>query len=445
MFKKILIANRGEIALRVIRTCREMGIRTVAVYSEADRDSLHVRYADEDICIGPAPSHQSYLNIAQILSAAEVTDAEAIHPGYGFLAENADFAELCAQCKIVFIGPSPEAIRAMGNKTEAKKTMKAVGVPTVPGSDGVVESAEEARVIANEIGYPVIIKATEGGGGRGLRVAHTDVSLPSAFAAAQSEADAAFGTSEVYVEKYIMDPKHVEIQILGDKRGTVIHLGERDCSTQRRHQKLIEESPCATMDEKLRKEMGDTAVKAAKTISYVGAGTVEFLLNGRKFYFLEMNTRLQVEHPVTEEAYGVDLVRHQILLSLGKRLGITQRSVKLNGHAIEFRVNAEDPERDFAPCPGKITAYHVPGGPGVRVDSHVYAEYVIPPNYDSMIAKLIVRAPTREQVIKRAGRALDEFVIEGVKTTIPLFQAILKNEKFISGHFSTNFINEVFG
>jgi acetyl-CoA carboxylase biotin carboxylase subunit len=444
MFQKVLIANRGEIALRIIRACRELGIKTVAVYSEADRNSLHVRYADEDVCIGPARSGKSYLSIAQILSAAEITDAEAIHPGYGFLAENADFAELCGQCKIKFIGPSPEAIRRMGDKSEAKRTMKAAGVPILPGSDGLVASSGEARELANKIGYPVIIKATAGGGGRGMRIAHTDVSLANAFAQAQSEAESAFGNSGVYIEKYVMRPKHVEIQILGDSRGSVIHLGERDCSIQRRHQKLIEEAPCVAVDEKLRREMGDAAVKAARAVAYEGAGTVEFLLDGRKFYFMEMNTRIQVEHPVTEEVTGIDLIQQQLLIAAGERVPKSQRHVKIEGHAIEFRVNAEDPDNNFTPSPGKITAYHVPGGPGVRVDSHVYAEYVVPPDYDSMIAKLIISAPTRQMAIRRARRALDEFVVEGIKTTIPLLQRILRHERFLSGQFTTNFLAEHF-
>lgn len=440
--RKILIANRGEIALRIIRTCREMGLRTVAVYSEADRDSLHVRWADEDICIGPARSGRSYLNIAQILSAAEITDADAIHPGYGFLAENADFADLCEQCKIVFIGPSGKVIRTMGNKAEARKTMKRAGIPIVPGSEGIVESLEAARDVAHKIGFPVIIKASAGGGGRGMRIAHTEVSLNSSFASAQAEAEAAFGDGSVYVEKYIMNPKHVEVQILGDKKGGVIHLGERDCSTQRRHQKLIEESPCVVIDDKLRRELGDTAVKAAKSVGYVGAGTVEFLLDGRKFYFMEMNTRIQVEHPVTEEVTGLDLIREQIRLADGKKVPFAQKHLKLRGHAIEFRINAEDPDRDFQPSPGKITAFHVPGGPGIRIDSHIYAEYVVPPDYDSMLAKLIVHAPDRDKAIARARRALDEFVIEGVKTTIPFHRMILTNERFLSGHFTTNLIDE---
>ncbi len=446
MFRKILIANRGEIALRIIRTCREMGIRTVAVHSVADEDSLHVRFADEDVCIGPPASQQSYLNIAQILSAAEITDADAIHPGYGFLAENADFAELCEQCKIKFIGPSAEAIRRMGDKAEARRLMKSAGVPIVPGSDGTIATPEEALELANKIGYPVIIKAAAGGGGRGMRIAHTDVSVRAAFAAAQAEAEKAFGRGAVYVEKCLMNPKHVEIQILGDARGGLIHLGERDCSVQRRHQKLVEEAPSPAVDEKLRREIGEAAVKAAKSVGYAGAGTVEFLLDGRKFYFMEMNTRLQVEHPVTEEVLGgLDLVQLQIQIAAGERLPLAQKAIRPQGHAIEFRINAEDPERQFAPCPGRITAYHVPGGPGVRVDSHAYAEYVIPPYYDSLIAKLIVHASSREEAIHRAARALDEFVIEGVKTTLPFHQQILHHERFLSGHFSTQLVDEMTG
>ncbi|MBI1785316.1 acetyl-CoA carboxylase biotin carboxylase subunit [Candidatus Sumerlaeota bacterium] len=443
MFQKILIANRGEIALRIIRTCREMGIRTVAVYSSADRDSLHVRYADQDICIGPGPSKLSYLNIAQILSAAEITDVDAIHPGYGFLAENADFAQLCEQCKIKFIGPSSEAIRKMGDKNVARKTAKDNKIPLLPGSDGPVKNPEEARVIANKIGFPVIIKASAGGGGRGMRIAHTEVSLPSAFQAAQNEAEAAFGNGEVYIEKYLLNPRHVEIQILGDSKGNIIHLGERDCSTQRRHQKLIEESPSPGVDDKLRRFMGDAAVKIAKAVNYEGLGTVEFLVDGREYYFMEMNTRIQVEHPVTEEVIGLDMVRQQLLVASGEKLTLTQKMVQFRGHAIEFRINAEDPDKNFTPSPGKITAFHVPGGLGVRVDTHAYDEYVIPPFYDSMIAKLIIHAGSRDEALKRAARALDEFVIEGIKTTIPFHQMMLRNEKFLSGNFTTNSLAEI--
>ena len=442
MFKKILIANRGEIALRIIRACRELGIRTVAVYSEADRDSLHVRYADEDVCIGPAAGGASYRNIPQIISAAEITDADAIHPGYGFLAENASFAEVCEQCKIKFIGPPPEAIRRMGDKAEARRMMIKAGVPVVPGSDGVIKTVDEAVRVAHKIGYPVIIKAVAGGGGRGMRVASSDIALAGALSTAQAEAEAAFGTPDFYIEKYIQNPKHVEIQVLADQYARVIHLYERDCSVQRRHQKLIEESPCPALDERTRRDMGAKAIKAARAVRYQGAGTVEFLYDGKKFYFMEMNTRIQVEHPVTEEVTGIDLIKEQIRVAAGEALGIRQKQVELRGHAIEFRINAEDPDRGFAPNPGKITIWHVPGGPGVRIDSHAYAEYKIPPYYDSMIAKLIVHGRTRAEAIARAQRALDEFVVEGVKTTIPAHQKILKMEPFLKGDYNTGFMEE---
>ena len=442
MFKKILIANRGEIALRIIRACRELGIRTVAVYSEADRDSLHVRYADEDVCIGPAAGGASYRNIPQIISAAEITDADAIHPGYGFLAENASFAEVCEQCKIKFIGPPPEAIRRMGDKAEARRMMIKAGVPVVPGSDGVIKTVDEAVRVAHKIGYPVIIKAVAGGGGRGMRVASSDIALAGALSTAQAEAEAAFGTPDVYIEKYIQNPKHVEIQVLADQYARVIHLYERDGRVQRRHQKLIEESPCPALDERTRRDMGAKAIKAARAVRYQGAGTVEFLYDGKKFYFMEMNTRIQVEHPVTEEVTGIDLIKEQIRVAAGEALGIRQKQVELRGHAIEFRINAEDPDRGFAPNPGKITIWHVPGGPGVRIDSHAYAEYKIPPYYDSMIAKLIVHGRTRAEAIARAQRALDEFVVEGVKTTIPAHQKILKMEPFLKGDYNTGFMEE---
>ncbi len=442
MFKKILIANRGEIALRIIRACRELGIRTVAVYSEADRDSLHVLYADESVCIGPPASSASYRNIPQIISAAEITDADAIHPGYGFLAENAQFAEVCGQCRIKFIGPSPDSIRRMGDKAEAKRTMRKAGVPVVPGSEGVVKSVDHAIKIARDIGYPVILKASAGGGGRGMRIAHTDVALAGAFSTAQAEAEAAFGNADVYIEKYIQNPKHVEIQILADSHARAIHLFERECSIQRRHQKLIEESPCVTLDNRTRRDMGAKAIKAARAVRYQGAGTVEFLYDGRRFYFMEMNTRIQVEHPVSEQVTGIDLIKEQIRVAAGEPLGIRQKQVELRGHAIEFRINAEDPARGFTPNPGRITTWQVPGGPGVRIDSHAYAEYVIPPHYDSMIAKLIVSGRTREEAIARSHRALDEFVIEGVATTIPAHQKILRNEKFISGEYTTGFMEQ---
>jgi acetyl-CoA carboxylase biotin carboxylase subunit len=442
MFKKILIANRGEIALRVIRACRELGIRTVAVYSEADRDSLHVRYADEDVCIGPPAADKSYNNIAQIISAAEITDADAIHPGYGFLAENPHFAEVCEQCKIKFIGPSAHAIRQMGDKSMAKKMMMKAGVPVVPGSKGVLAGLDEALQVAHEIGYPVLLKASAGGGGRGMRIAHSDVALGGALATAQGEARAAFGNGDVYMEKLIQNPKHVEMQILADRFARVIHLGERDCSVQRRHQKLIEESPCATLDEKLRRDMGAAAIRAARAVHYEGAGTVEFLLVDRKFYFMEMNTRIQVEHPVTEVVTGIDLIKEQIRIAAGERLGYRQKDIIFQAHAIEFRINAEDPDRSFAPCPGRITTFHVPGGPGVRIDSHAYAEYLIPSHYDSMIAKLIVRGKDREEAIARANRALDEFVVEGVATTIPFHLKVLRNERFLSGQYSTSLVED---
>lgn len=441
MFRKILIANRGEVALRIIRACKELGMQTVAVYSEADADSLHVKFADEDVCIGPAPSSESYLNIARIISAAEITDAEAIHPGYGFLAENARFAELCETCKIKFIGPKPDAIRRMGDKAEAKRTMREAGVPCVPGSDGIVTDQKEARAIADEIGYPVIIKAAAGGGGRGMRVAHTPIALSTAFVTAQAEAEKAFGNPGVYIEKYIENPKHVEVQILADEHGNVLHFGERDCSVQRRHQKLIEESPCAILDPETRRRLGEAAVRAARAVGYQNAGTIEFLMDKDKnFYFMEMNTRIQVEHPVTEEVTHFDLVQAQIRIAAGEKLTLKQEDITLHGHAIECRINAEDPYRNFMPSPGRLTTYHVPGGPGVRVDSHCYEEYTIPPFYDSMIAKLITWAPTREECIARMRRALDEFVIEGIATTIPFHREVMDSEEFRSGRFGTNFV-----
>ncbi|MDI6783999.1 MAG: acetyl-CoA carboxylase biotin carboxylase subunit [bacterium] len=444
MFQKILIANRGEIALRVIRACKELGIKTVAVYSEADRDSLHVRFADESFCIGKAPSNQSYLNIPALISTAEITDSEAIHPGYGFLAENAHFAEICASCNIKFIGPPPAAIRAMGDKAQARKTMQAANVPIIPGSDGPVKTIEEARLVAHKVGYPVMVKAAGGGGGRGMRVAHTDISLVSALGTAQAEAESAFGNPEVYLEKYIEEPRHIEFQILADQYGNVIHLGERDCTIQRRHQKLIEESPSVALDSSLRKRMGDTAVLAAKTVGYSNAGTIEFLLDKhRRFYFMEMNTRIQVEHPVTELVTGLDIMKEMIRLAAGEQLGYSQREFSLRGHAIECRINAEDPAKNFMPSPGKITAYHAPGGPGVRVDSHAYQEYIIPQHYDSLISKLIVHGPTREVAISRMLRALDEYIIEGIKTTIPFHRQVLTHPDFRRGKMSTHFIEKI--
>ncbi len=439
MFKKILIANRGEIALRVIRAARELGIRTVAVYSEADRDALHVKFADEAVCIGPPAGRQSYLNVPQIISAATVTNSDGIHPGYGFLAENANFAEICASSGITFIGPHPDAITAMGDKALAKETMKKAGVPVVPGSEGVLSTVEDARRVAGEIGYPVIIKATAGGGGRGMRIVRSTDELENAFRTASHEAESAFGNAAVYIEKYIEQPRHVEIQVMGDRFGTVVHYGERDCSIQRRHQKLVEESPSPALTPELREAMGVAAIKGAKSVQYVGAGTIEFLLDkDKQFYFMEMNTRIQVEHPVTEEVYGVDLVKQQIRMAAGERLRRTAR--RPEWHVIECRINAEDPEKNFRPSPGKITDLHFPGGFGVRIDTHVYAGYEIPPFYDSLIAKLIAKGRTREEAMDKMYHALDEFIIEGIKTTIPFHKKLMKDERFRSGNFDTKFI-----
>ncbi|MFM8512921.1 MAG: acetyl-CoA carboxylase biotin carboxylase subunit [Bacteroidota bacterium] len=440
MFKKILIANRGEIALRIIRTCKEMGIQTVAVYSTADRDSLHVRFADEAVCIGPPKSADSYLNIQQILAAAEITNADAVHPGYGFLSENARFAEVCRDYNIKFIGPTPEAIRSMGDKITAKETMKKAGVPTVPGSDGLLGSDAEAKALAKEIGYPVIVKATAGGGGRGMRVIWKEEELVPAMESASMEAAAAFGNDGLYMEKYIEEPRHIEIQVVGDQFGKACHLSERDCSIQRRHQKLIEESPSPFMTDELRTRMGEAAVRGAMAVQYEGAGTIEFLVDKyRNFYFMEMNTRIQVEHPVTEEVIDYDLIKEQIKVAAG--IPISGKSYIPNMHAIECRINAEDPYNDFRPSPGKITTLHVPGGHGVRVDTHIYSGYVIPPYYDSMIAKLITVAQTREEAIATMERALSEFVVEGVKTTIPFHQKMLKDPNFLSGNFNTQYLN----
>jgi acetyl-CoA carboxylase biotin carboxylase subunit len=443
MFKKILIANRGEIALRVIRACRELGIRTVAVHSVADKDSLHVKMADEDVCIGPAPSKKSYLDMKQILAAATLTNADAIHPGYGFLSENARFAELCQKCNIGFIGPSADAISRMGDKAEAKRTMKAAGVPCIPGSEGIVESLEDARTWAGKIGFPLIIKAVAGGGGRGMRVVHELDELDNQYNMASSEALVAFGNGGVYMERYFTTPRHVEIQLMADGFGNAVHLGERDCSVQRRHQKLVEEAPSPAVDETIRQAMGAAAVKGALAVNYCGAGTMEFLLDeDGSFYFMEMNTRIQVEHPVTEMVTGFDLIREQILVASGERLSFTQDQVAVRGHAIECRINAEDPSLGFRPCPGPIEALHVPGGPGVRWDSHIYAGYVIPPNYDSMVGKLIVHAPTRQQAIDRMLRALDELVVKGPATTAMLQKKVLDSAIFRSGQFSTKFLEE---
>ncbi|WDL97026.1 acetyl-CoA carboxylase biotin carboxylase subunit [Alicyclobacillus sp. ALC3] len=443
MFKRVLIANRGEIAVRVIRACHELGIETVAVYSEADRDALHVQLADEAYCIGPTPSKNSYLHIPSLMSVATLTGVDGIHPGYGFLAENSDFAEVCEACGITFIGPSAYAIETMGDKSVAKETMKTAGVPTVPGSDGLLTDADEAVRVAHEIGYPVIIKATAGGGGKGIRIVHDEESLKQAVATAQREAESAFGNGGVYLEKYIERMRHVEIQVLADRHGNVIHLGERDCSVQRRLQKLVEESPCPVLSEETREAMGQAAVAAAKAVDYVGAGTIEFIysLDG-SFYFMEMNTRIQVEHPVTEWVTSVDLVREQILAAAGEPLSVRQEDIHLTGHAIECRINAEDPERNFMPTPGPVIEYLPPGGIGVRVDSAVYTGYTVPPYYDSMVAKLIVWAPTRELAIARMRRALSEFRIEGIKTTIPFHLKLMDNEAFRAGDVTTRFLEE---
>ena len=439
MFKKILIANRGEIALRIIRTCREMGIRTVAVYSTADKDSLHVRFADEAVCIGKPQSSDSYLNIQHIMAAAEITNADAIHPGYGFLAENANFAEICAQYNIKFIGPTPEMIRSMGDKITAKETMIKAGVPVIPGSVGLLESVAEAKKLAKEMGYPVIIKATAGGGGKGMRVMWNESEVEHAYSTAKIEAAASFKNDGIYMEKFVEEPRHIEIQVAGDQFGTVCHLSERDCSIQRRHQKLVEESPSPFMTPELREKMGSAAIKAASAINYESVGTVEFLVDKhRNFYFMEMNTRIQVEHGVTEEVISYDLVKEQIKIAAG--VPISGRNYEPKIHAIECRINAEDPYNDFRPCPGKITTLHTPGGHGVRVDSHIYAGYTIPPYYDSMIAKVIAVAQTREEAINTMERALSEYVIEGVKTTIPFHKQLMKNEEFRKCNFTNKFI-----
>ena len=443
MFKKILIANRGEIALRVIRSCKELGIKTVAVHSTVDKHSLHVHFADEDICIGPPNSKQSYLNMKQILAAAELANADAIHPGYGFLSENAKFAEMCEENRLTFIGPSPASIRAMGDKSQAKATMKAAGVPTIPGSDGLVHNLKEALAAARAVGYPVIVKATAGGGGRGMRVALNDDELGKLYPVASSEALAVFGNGSVYLERYFTEPRHIEIQLMGDKHGNMTYLGERDCSIQRRHQKLIEESPSPAVSPEVREKMGKVAVAGAKGAGYFNAGTIEFLYDkDASFYFMEMNTRIQVEHPVTEAVTGIDLVRAQILVAAGEKLEFSQKSILMAGHSIECRINAEDPFNDFRPCPGTIAEFHLPGGMGVRVDTHCYSGYEVPPNYDSMIAKLIVHAPTREGAIARMLRALDEFVIVGIKTTIPIHKRILQHPLFVKGHYSTKFLEQ---
>lgn len=442
MFKKILIANRGEIALRIIRACKELGISTVAVFSEADEDSLHVRFADEVVKIGPGPSNESYLNIPRIISAAEITNADAIHPGYGFLAENAQFAEICESCGIKFIGPSSDMIARMGDKAFAKARMKKAKVPTIPGSDGIVKDLKEAIVIADKIGYPIILKATAGGGGRGMRVVREVKELENAFITASGEAEAGFGNAALYMEKFFEHPRHIEVQIMGDRYGNVVALGERECSIQRKHQKLIEESPSPVVDEKLRKQLTEAAISGAKEVNYESAGTIEFLLeeDGR-FYFMEMNTRIQVEHPVTEAVFSMDLLKRQILLAAGEKIDEVMKEYKLRGHAIECRINAEDPDKNFRPSPGKIESFHIPGGPGVRVDTHAYAQYVIPPFYDSLIAKVITNGKDRAEAIGRMKRALEEFIIEGISTTIPFHQKVLNNQNFINGKFDTTFID----
>jgi acetyl-CoA carboxylase biotin carboxylase subunit len=440
VFKKVLIANRGEIALRIIRVCKQLGIKTVAVYSQADRDSLHVRFADEAVCIGPPPSRESYLKIPRIIAAAEITGADAIHPGYGFLAENAGFAEICTTSAIKFIGPTPAMISAMGDKAVAKETMRKAGVPVVPGSESVLTSVDEAREIARSIAYPVIIKASAGGGGRGMRIVREEAEMENAYGTARHEAEQAFNNPELYLEKYIDQPRHVEIQVFGDEHGNVIHFGERDCSVQRRHQKLIEESPSPVVDDALRTKMGEAAIKGCKAVNYVNAGTVEFLVDReRNFYFMEMNTRIQVEHPVSEQVTGHDLIKLQLQIAAGERL--PKKKIVQRGHAMECRINAEDPAHDFRPSPGKITDFHMPGGFGVRVDTHAYAGYSVPPYYDSLTAKLIVYAQTRDGAINKMAGALEEFVIEGIRTTIPFHRQVMGNEKFRSGKFDTSFLD----
>ncbi|MEX0600204.1 MAG: acetyl-CoA carboxylase biotin carboxylase subunit [Rhodothermales bacterium] len=440
MIKKVLIANRGEIALRIIRTCHEMGLRTVAVFSTADRDALHVRFADEAVCIGPPPSRESYLRPDRIISAVEVTGADAVHPGYGFLSENADFSAICEDHGVTFIGPPPETIRLMGDKSEAKATMDQAGVPTVPGSKGIVEDVKSGKRVAAEIGYPVMIKASAGGGGRGMRVVRTEDEFARQFSAARTEAEASFGNPDVYLEKFVVEPRHVEIQVLGDGQGNVIHFGERECSIQRRHQKLLEEAPSPVVDADLRRRMGEAAVAGSEAVNYTGAGTVEFLVDAdRNFYFMEMNTRIQVEHPVTEEITDCDLIEYQIRVAMGEN--VRKRDVAMDGHAIECRINAENPFNRFSPSPGKITAFHPPGGHGVRVDTHAYGGYSIPQYYDSLVAKLIVRGRTRELAIRKMMRALDEFVIEGVHTTIPFHRQLMADSAFQAGEFTTGFLD----
>ncbi len=449
MFEKILVANRGEIAVRIIRACKELNIRTVAIYSEADANSMHVQLADEAICIGKAPSSDSYLRIDRIISAAEIADVDAIHPGYGFLSENAHFADVCESCNIRFIGPNSRAMNSLENKATSRALAKKAGVPVPPGSDGLIQNEEEALSIAKRIGYPVMIKAIAGGGGRGMRVAHNDISLIKGYHTARSEAEKAFGNSAVYIEKFIENPHHIEFQILGDNRGNIIHLGERDCSIQRRNQKVVEETPSPLIENKfkdLRKKMGKAAIKLAEVAHYTNAGTVEFIVDDSgNFYFLEVNKRVQVEHPITEEVTGIDIVKQQILIAMGEQLRISQSDVTFKGHAIECRINAEDPFDDFRPCPGRVEMYYAPGGRGVRVDSHAYAGYTIPPNYDSMIGKLITYGKDRREAMDKMSRALGEYMITGIKTTIPFEQAILQDPNFRRGVYSTNFIEQLLG
>ncbi|RMH72273.1 MAG: acetyl-CoA carboxylase biotin carboxylase subunit [Gemmatimonadetes bacterium] len=444
MFRKVLVANRGEIAVRVIRACKELGLKTVAVYSQADEDSLHVHLADESVCIGPPLSVDSYLKPAQIISAAEITDADAIHPGYGFLAENAQFAQMCEKSGVTFIGPSPENIRMMGDKSLAKENMQKAGVPTVPGNKGILKDVDHAIEAAYQIGYPVILKASAGGGGKGMRIVGDVDGVQKTFKVLQGEAQAAFGSPDLYIEKYIQRPRHIEVQLIGDTHGNVIHLGERDCSIQRRHQKLVEEAPSPAVSDELRDYIGGVSVQGAKGIGYRSAGTIEYLMDDQhNFYFMEMNTRIQVEHPVTEWITGVDLVKEQIRVAMGEKLSVTQADIHLHGHAIECRINAEDPSRNFAPSPGQITAFHAPGGIGVRVDSHCYTGYHIPPFYDSMIAKVITHGHTRQEAIARMRRALEEFVIEGVNTTIPFHLKVLEDPTFLEGTIDTTFIERI--
>jgi len=443
MFSKVLVANRGEVAVRIIRACKELNIKTVAVYSEADKNSLHLEFADEAVCIGRPKSSESYLNISSIISAAEITDADAIHPGYGFLAENASFAEICQSCGITFIGPSPENIRLMGDKIQAKEAMRKAGLPLIPGSKGAITDKDEALAIAKKMGYPVIVKAKAGGGGKGMRICHSDVRLVNAIMAAQAEAQAAFGDSEIYLEKYIENPRHIEMQIMADNHGNYLHLGERDCSIQRRHQKVIEETPSPAVDAKARKKLGEMCVKAIKHIGYRSVGTIEFLMDDKgSFYFMEMNTRIQVEHPITEQVTGIDLVKNQIMIAAGEKLKLKQDDIHFHGAAIECRINAEDPENNFMPCPGTIDFCYIPGGKDIRVDTHIYAGYKIPPFYDSLMAKLIATGTNRKEALKKMERALDEFLIEPIKTTAQFCKSVITDRDFAQGNYNTGFLEK---